>query len=314
MFLRKAFETHGIPAIPYKGPALAASAYGNLSLRQFCDLDVLLHKRDIVRAKELLISQGYQLQLTNAEEAAFLKYRYHFHFARDSGRVHVELHWAFTRRYWSFPIGLKQLWKRLEPVSLDGKTVLSFEPEDLVLILCVHGAKHYWQRLAWICDIAELIRVQQPMNWERLVKNAVKARSQRMLFLGLLLASDILEVALPEEVVKKIQADQAVKSLVMQLKKQLFSGADALPDNIDEHAFYLRMRERMPDRVRYLFYSVRQTLRTAMTPNTKDRAILPLPQSLSFLYYLLRPIRLIKEYRLNHWKPLLKNWLAPHPH
>jgi hypothetical protein len=35
------FETHSIPAIPFKGPVLAVSAYGNLSLRQISDLDIL---------------------------------------------------------------------------------------------------------------------------------------------------------------------------------------------------------------------------------------------------------------------------------
>src|SRR3712207_8653927 len=35
-----------------------------------------------------------------------------------------------------------------------------------LLILCVHGTKHIWGRLSWICDVAELLRTQPDMDWE----------------------------------------------------------------------------------------------------------------------------------------------------
>ena len=52
------FETHQIPAIPFKGPVLAASVYGNLALRQFSDLDLIIHKQHVAKARELLVSAG----------------------------------------------------------------------------------------------------------------------------------------------------------------------------------------------------------------------------------------------------------------
>ena len=51
-------EARGVPAVPYKGPALAALLYGNVGLRQFGDLDVLVRARDLGRAKELLLASG----------------------------------------------------------------------------------------------------------------------------------------------------------------------------------------------------------------------------------------------------------------
>jgi len=54
------FAVHGIAAAPFKGPVLAASAYEDLSLRQFSDLDVLVNRRDILKAEGLLASQGYE--------------------------------------------------------------------------------------------------------------------------------------------------------------------------------------------------------------------------------------------------------------
>jgi adenylate cyclase class IV len=74
--LSREVETRGIPVIPYKGPILAALAYGNLALREFGDLDVLVRTQDVLRAKELLASFGYRpaYRLTRAQEAAYIRY------------------------------------------------------------------------------------------------------------------------------------------------------------------------------------------------------------------------------------------------
>ena len=66
------FEVQGIFAISYRGPALAAFACGNLALRQFADLDILVRKHDAPRAKEVFISAGYrsEYRLTRTQEAA----------------------------------------------------------------------------------------------------------------------------------------------------------------------------------------------------------------------------------------------------
>ena len=53
-------KANNILALPFKGPVLAESVFGNLSLRQFVDLDVLVYKRDALRARDLLMSKGYR--------------------------------------------------------------------------------------------------------------------------------------------------------------------------------------------------------------------------------------------------------------
>jgi hypothetical protein len=251
------FEAQGIPCIPYKGPSLAAAAYGDLSLRQFGDLDLLIHPKDIQRAKGLLISQGYRLELTGAQEAAYLQFHYHLGFTRADSRVTVELHWGFTWKHWSFPFDFACLWARLIPVSLEGTTTRGLSPEDLLLILCVHGAKHGWERLMWICDVAELVRAYQRMNWERLLEQANSLGSKRILFLGLFLANDLLGAELPEEIWQSIQADSRIQWLAGQVSGPLLAGADSVISDDDRPAFarttfYLTMRERLRDKVQFL--------------------------------------------------------------
>jgi hypothetical protein len=283
------FEMHKIPVMPFKGPFLSASAYGNLSLRQFSDLDILVHKRDALKAKDLLISEGYRptLQLDGAREAAYLQYQYVYQFGRNDGRVTVELHWEITWRYFSFLLPPEHLWERLYPVPFAGTTVLNLPPEDLLLLLCVHGSKHLWERLEWICDIAELCRTHQKIDWARILEQARRLGSERMLLVGLFLASDLLGTVLPKEVLQRIEADSVVISLAAQVYGRLFCETDAQAGLFEQSRFCLfhfRVRERLRDRFRYC-------LRTMMSPTLADLFILPLPPSLSFLYCLLKPIR-----------------------
>jgi len=294
--LLQLFEEHKIPALPFKGPALAALVYGNLTLRDFSDLDILVHKRDVLRAKTLLISQGYcpWRQFTDAQEAALLRSFHAYAFIRNDGMVTIDLHWRFVPSPFFFPFNLKHLWECLEQMSFAGTTILHIPPEDLLLILCVHGAKDRWSRLIWICDIAELIRAHWRMDWTRVIEQARALSSERKLLLGLLLASDLLGAALPEDVLQRVQTSPVVQSLAMQVRERLFSASDITTEMVKGIALHLRVTDRLRDRVSYLLYC----LCLVITPNAADQALLALPVCFSFLYYLLRPIRLVRTYGL----------------
>jgi hypothetical protein len=289
------FEASGIPAVPYKGPILAASVYGNIALREFVDLDILVHKQDVLRAKELLVSVGYQpeFRLTRAQEAALLRYYHEYPLTRGDGEIIVDLHWEITEKYFAFPLNLERLWGGLEYISIGNRTVPTLSPEDLLLLLCMHGSHHVWERLSWICDVAELIRVHKGMNWERVMERAAPLGSERMLFLGLFLASDLLGAALPEKVWQRVQADPTVKVLAGEMQEGLFRRVNDVPSVFEVFPFHLKIRERLRDRVRY-------SVRLATTTTIRDWKSLPLPDNLFPLYfplyYVVRPIRLTIKY------------------
>ena len=116
--LLKLFKANNIPTLPYKGPVLAATVYGNLALRPSVDLDILVHKRDVLRAKMLLISQGYQpeYQLSPVQEAAHMQSRCEYNFNRGPDRLHVEIHWQIVPRRLGFQFDFDDLWEGLESV------------------------------------------------------------------------------------------------------------------------------------------------------------------------------------------------------
>jgi len=67
--LCEAFAAHGVPVIPIKGATLAASAYGDLTLRDFSDLDLLIPERSIAEAQTILLAQGYERKNPSTEPA-----------------------------------------------------------------------------------------------------------------------------------------------------------------------------------------------------------------------------------------------------
>jgi hypothetical protein len=290
------FETHQIPAIPFKGPVLAASVYENLALRQFLDLDILIHTQHVAKARELIVSQGYrrQFDLNDSQEAAYIRWYPAHGFVREDGKVVVDLHWAMTSRGFSFRLDPERLWEHPEAISLGGKELLTLSPENLLLFLCVHGGKHSWERLGWICDIAELIRSRKGMDWRTVMDQARALKSERMLFLGLYLASDLLEATLPEEVGAKVHSDPAVKSLATQVCERLFRELDSQPGLFEGWRFQLRIRDRLRDGCRYCFGLV-------MTPTGLELTLISLPALLFPLYYVLRPMRLV----LKHGRKLI---------
>ncbi len=288
-------EANGILAIPFKGPVLASSLYGNLALRTFSDLDILILKKDIAKAKDVLLSSGlqWQSQLTAAQKANYLQDDYGcLTFSDKCGRVIVELDRGLSPRELPWSFDLEHFARRLTQISLEGKMVPAFSPEDLLLILCLHGAKHRWERLGWVCDLAELMRVHAGLDWRRVLEEAATQGCSRMLLLGLLLAHNLLETDLPEEVFSKIQAEPVVQSLGHSIVQKLVSDTDAPMGTWTFIHFYLRLSENFKDRAAY-------SLRMVFTPTVDDWQILPLPASLSFLYYFTHPLRLLGKYGLD---------------
>jgi len=243
------FEGHNIIAIPYKGPVLATSVYGDLALRQFGDLDILIQKRDALNAKKLLSSQGYRLWHPRLDGLLPALYRIRKVYELQSAdrQILVELHWSVASWPVRFPLDPAQLWKGAETVTLAGASVRSLAPEDLLLILCVHGSKHLWCRLGWICDIAELLRTFPGLAWEALLARAERLGGTRMLFLGLLLAHELLGAELNDLVKRRPREDGVVAQLAARIRAQLYSEANESSSAVDWPVFYLNLRERRRD-------------------------------------------------------------------
>jgi len=288
--IARLFESEGVPVLAYKGPALAVSAYGDLSLRRFVDLDIVVRARDVRRAGELLGSLGFGLSdgLSESQEKFLLRRQHNIAYTRDAGRLIVELHWGLaSEKFAELPLS-EGVWERAETVAFGGGEVRSLSTEDLLLALCVHGAKHLWERLAWVCDVAELLNSRASLDWGGVLRRAQDSRTERMLLLGLSLASGLLGATLPESIRRAIRDDPTTDTLSGSVAEKLFAGAEFEPSGFAASVrFNLSARTRLREKIRYF--------RFILTPTDGDLAALSLPPSLSFVYYLLRPVRLLRK-------------------
>ena len=295
------FQAHGIPAIPFKGPSLALYAYGKLSYRSFVDLDILVERKDFSRAKGILLDLGYRgdFSLAPPQEERFLRTHHEYPMVRKDGKVQVELQWGVTPRDFSFLFPMEPLWGRLREMDFEGRKILAFAPADLLLALCLHGAEHCWERLIWVCDLAEMMRTNRGMDWEGLIGGTNRLGCSRILLLGLFLARELLEANLPEPVWNLCLADESLKKLAVDVEERLRSKEARSPSLFERSRFYLKVSERRRDKVLF-------PLRLASTPTVEDWQVLSLPPALSFLYYFIHPLRILGKYGrrgFKSWKP-----------
>ena len=286
-------KKHEINVLPFKGPLLATSIYGNLSLRRISDLDILVHQQDFEKAAELLVAQGYEYWL----EA---KVQWECHLVKNDGISNIDLHCDIVPKHLSCAISDNYWWDNLESFTLAGTVVPNLSPEAWFLIISLNGNKECWKSLNRICDVAEVIRAYPNMDWNEILQQAKDLGFRRLIFVAIILAKNLLKAPVPELVWQQALSDTAATNIATQISQQIFVESNERIIEVHRTLFHIRTRERPQDKVRVFIdlmdYSGWLTL------TEKDLNLVRLPKSLYFLYYFIRPIRIFGKYR----KPLLK--------
>lgn len=291
--LLQVFEQNNIQAIPFKGAILASSVYGNLALRQFDDLDILVKKKDFLKAKKLLTSQQYQLQLTELEAIFVSQHAFQSPFQNHNGIVNIDLHWGIAPRRPKSNSRFNCLWENLEPVSLADKQVLSFSPESTLTIQCINAVKEPFKPLLikQICDIAEIIQAYPYLNWSKILLQAKQLGCQRLILIALYLTHKIYETPLPDEVMEIILSIAIVQKLTEEFEQLFFQQAENTGKLLVDDSLrnkYIMQTTDPQDKPLYFIDKI-------VTPHSKDLKFISLSSSFYFLYYLVRPIRLASE-------------------
>ncbi len=299
-------ESNNIAALPFKGPTLAILAYGSLSFRQFGDLDILVHERDFLVAKDLLLVDGYQrgqqlhgIADIETQELALMKRWGEYPLIHPDKQFSVDLHDRLIGgEFPALSANFDLFWENLAPVPLLNTEVNTLCPEDLLLYLCIHGSKDFWLRLSWVCDVATLIHTQPQMNWQWLSDRAQTLDCEQMLWLGISLAQDLLSVSLPEVAADRMQKVFEKQQLSAQIQRQILSGIcpkEIKYTKLQRFYFHGQLIDNRGDQRRYYFSCARSLLLDPIRPNVQDLKFVSLHPRVHFLYYLIRPARLLSE-------------------
>jgi hypothetical protein len=281
------FAAANLDVLVIKGPVLSVRCYGDPGLRQYGDLDLIVRDKDILRTSELMIGLNYEPAIPLAAIQAN-KIPGEYNFRQKTTRLLIEFHTELTFRYHPRPLPLERLFDRQSRVSFDSHEVPALSAEDELVLICVHGGKHFWERLLYVVDVAAFLS-RQTLDWSRVESAAEEVGARRMLYVGLRLAADLLGAALPEDVAARMRSDAAVKKLSAQIIRWLPAAGTAPPGILERAAFRTRMHGRALAGFAYLF-------RLSVLPTEQDWVKGAEDKRPWLLDALGRPFRLARKY------------------
>ena len=260
--------------------------HDDIAFRETADVDVLVPRTDVRGARAALLEAGFEPRNEFDDLALRTHVRGALHTAvvSDSGLI-VELHWRVTVGQVPFQVDFERLWARRESIELGGEPLPTMRDTDHLALLSVHGNKHCWSGLCWLCDFAAAVRTFD-VDWEQLLASAAGRGGKRMLLVGCELADRLLDVDPPAAVERRRARGDAVDALASRVEKRfLWTGQ---PAPLDDIRYWFAVRERWRDRAR-------QAARMVVLPNRTDLALLPD----SVRYYpfavAVRPFRVVGE-------------------
>lgn len=282
------FKQRGIGFLTYKGPGLAELLYGDVTMRQFGDLDFLVYRDDVARAMAAARELGYhsQLALTESQEKAFISVGYERVFDSQFGRNLLEIKWRVLPPFYSIDFDVEQIFLRSDFLNIEGLSVPTLGTEDLLLLLCVHAAKHGWEKLSWLCDIGVL--AARALDWEMVERQARRMGVQRILTVNFVLANRFLEVPMPATIADYVRKDRRVISLANETAAKIEGCRNCDVASIAYFREFVALRERRMDRGRFWW-------RLITTPGVGEWNSVGLRNPRSLLYRAVRVWRLAKK-------------------
>lgn len=282
-------EEHNIPAMPFKGAVLSMILYGDFALRSFGDIDVLIQREQLVRAVKILANQGFfpAFPLNDQQLLKLSKTDNEFPLIHRTSGITLDLQWEITGGYFLSQMTFDDLFVKHTKMEIGGEKISVFSHEDLLFYLCVHGNQHTWKQLDHVCCVAALISKKQNIDWEAVFLTASRYSALRMLFIGLLLAQDLFDAAIPKQFSLRLREDPRAIELAQQISLNLLSSAQSSSASVSHR--FMKYHQLSMD---HPLLAIRYALRLFFIPTRYDWQRYPLPANLFFLHYLIRPFRL----------------------
>jgi hypothetical protein len=299
-------ERGGVDALAFKGPVLAQQLYGDLTRREFLDLDILVAPTHASTVISLLSAKGFEPQfiLTQQQFARFQTMRSQMGLYHPVKNVLVEVHWALLTPGYTFSPAVQIPWESVQTIPIGGRSIKTFSPETQLLFSCLHQAKHNWLRLGWLMDFAALIRQSPAIDWQLIQKRAGSFGTARMIRVSLRLVQRLFQVILPARITDWVTDDACSIKIAEKILKRLLL-TDTKPDRPTplDPLFRASMAS-LADRAFYWFDTI-------LRPTPLEWALLPLPASLYALYYPIRVGRLAWKHTAGRLLARRRSFQAP---
>jgi hypothetical protein len=294
--LTRLFQDAGIKLLALKGPTLVLQAYGNLSLRHAGDLDILLvNPEEIWQAHDLMQQAGYRYigidldSLSPKQKITYLKLDQHLCYLNNKGTLTIELHHRWAKNPYYFQLTTKDAYQRSHQADMAGTIVKTLSIPDQFLYLCSHGAGHAWARLQWLCDIPITLAKANQDDLEQIKALTQELGEQRKVTQAIQLCMELLSAPIPVALTD-LKPDKTTQHLISIAKIEILREQPYWQTNdpsLKSLVLQLRLltyKPRLKQDIRYAGYSL-----FLKSINTDDWNLVPLPDRLFFLYFLLQP-------------------------
>jgi len=283
----KILEENNIEALAFKGPTLAQMAYGDITLRQYMDLDIFLDYKDIQKCYQLLIKNNYQTDIRQdyLKNELFKETNSDIQFYNKQNNILLEAHWKLFRNQFSDKSQNLNLFEKKQSINIQKQVVYTCSNEILLVYLCMHGSKHCWERIGWILDIDKIIRHYPKLNWELIQKLSIELECETMLHLGLELSNTLFNTP----IILQYKHNKNLITKTINSFIYLPKDSTELNNNLNVFKYHYQLNDTLNQKLKFL-------IRTIFPINAQDILHINLPKNLYFLYFIIKPFRLFIKY------------------
>lgn len=279
--LCEAFQRENVRMLVLKGPALAHELYGDVSLRPSKDLDILVSEEQLTQAESILKDLGFEHIQEFPRILEEWRWRaHHLTYVHPLNQTQIELHWKLNPEAGKEP-AFEELWGRRRKCTIGGANVFILGKVDEFINLIIHGSRHAWFRIRWLSDIDRLARGR--VDWKAVSETLPEYEADTMLGQTLFLCQKLFHTPVPER----------MKGLLSERAKRLAEKCMYyFTDTFNLHS--TESKQVMKRFKRYVFSTMSMKQRliyilVRLYPSSSDAELVPLPRSLHFLYFPLRP-------------------------
>lgn len=199
-----ACQTRGITCIPIRGPVFAEQLYGDCSMRQMDDLDILVHREDLSAIRDMFDQFGY---LRHEQQAGFLEaFSYSLEFIHPQHALIVEPHWTLAYPPFVAATDMAPVWARTVKQQWMNRETWALGQEDLLLHLCLHLLhKGEHAPLLWYYELDRLIHQQHSrLDWNIFVHHAQEIGQANLVADVLATVRHHLHSTIPDSIIRRL--------------------------------------------------------------------------------------------------------------
>ncbi|HRW97890.1 MAG TPA: nucleotidyltransferase family protein [Cyclobacteriaceae bacterium] len=209
------FASTGIPLVALKNSGIVRGIYPFPGAVPMGDVDVLVRKQDFRRAHAILLENGYQFEFRSAleeediEEAEQGGGAEYWKVLPNGEKLWFELQWRPIAGRWIRPDqepSADELMARSIPI--EGTDVRLLAPEDNLLQVCLHTAKHSYVRAPGLrlhLDVERIVRAYPGLDWSLFMQRVEKLQVKTATYFSLVIPKELFGTPIPDDVLNRLR-------------------------------------------------------------------------------------------------------------